>query len=103
MKVLVTGGMGFIGTNFLKYMLNKYPDYNFLCLDNLSVDDSKNNLDLFNEYDNYKFIKEDITNESNINQIDCINKLKTNTKIKELILDNITKIENFDFLNDYML
>ena len=69
MKVLVTGGMGFIGTNFLKYMLNKYPNYNFVCLDNLSVDDSKNNLDLFNEYDNYKFIKEDITNESNINQI----------------------------------
>lgn len=69
MKILVTGGMGFIGTNFLQYMLKKYPDYKFVCLDNLSVEDSKKNLSYFNEYKNYKFIKADITDENNIDKI----------------------------------
>ena len=31
MKVLVTGGAGFIGSNFLHYMVNKYPEYYFVC------------------------------------------------------------------------
>ncbi|MBQ3475660.1 MAG: dTDP-glucose 4,6-dehydratase [Bacilli bacterium] len=69
MKILVTGGMGFIGTNFLKYMLDKYPDYKFVCLDNLSVEDSRKNLKDFNEYRNFKFIKDDITNENSIDKI----------------------------------
>lgn len=69
MKILITGGMGFIGTNFLQYMLKKYPNYIFVCLDNLSVEDSKKNLDYFNEYKNYKFIKADITDENNIDKI----------------------------------
>lgn len=30
MKLLVTGGMGFIGTNFLEYMLEKYPSYDII-------------------------------------------------------------------------
>ena len=69
MKILVCGGAGFIGSNFLQYMLNKYKDYEFVCLDNLSVMESKSNLKLFDTYDNFKFIKEDITNELEINQI----------------------------------
>ena len=69
MKILVTGAMGFIGTNFLKYMQAKYPDYEFVGIDNLSVEDSKNNLNCFNDFKNYKFVKEDITNEKNINKI----------------------------------
>ena len=40
--ILVTGGAGFIGSNFVKYMLEKYPDYNIVnidsfCMDNISV------------------------------------------------------------------
>ena len=69
MKILVTGAMGFIGTNFLMYMLTRYPDYEFVGIDNLSVEDSKNNLNCFNDFKNYKFVKEDITNEKNINKI----------------------------------
>ena len=69
MKLLVTGGMGFIGANFLEYMLEKYPNYEFVCIDNLSVPDSKNNIGLFNNYKNYKFINADITNEDEINRI----------------------------------
>ncbi|MCL2062536.1 MAG: dTDP-glucose 4,6-dehydratase [Firmicutes bacterium] len=36
MKVLVTGGAGFIGSNFCYYMLEKYPDYQLVCLDKLT-------------------------------------------------------------------
>ncbi len=36
MTVLVTGGAGFIGSNFVKYMLNKYEDYTIVNLDKLS-------------------------------------------------------------------
>ena len=69
MKILVTGGMGFIGVNFLQYMLDKYHNYELVCIDNLSVEDSKKNLNYFCEYENYKFIEADITDENIINKI----------------------------------
>ena len=36
MKILVTGGAGFIGCNFIYYMLDKYADYEIVCLDALT-------------------------------------------------------------------
>ena len=36
MKVIVTGGAGFIGSNFVFYMLKKHPDYETICLDSLT-------------------------------------------------------------------
>ncbi len=69
MKILVTGGAGFIGTNFLKYMLNKYKNYYFVCIDNLSVKESKNNIKEFINHKNFKFIKENITNRHKIYKI----------------------------------
>ena len=33
MNIIVTGGAGFIGSNFVFHMLNKYPDYRIVCLD----------------------------------------------------------------------
>ena len=36
MKLLVTGGAGFIGSNFIYYMLQKHPDYELVCLDALT-------------------------------------------------------------------
>ena len=44
MKILVTGGAGFIGSNFLHYMANKYPDYDFVCLDALTYAGNYENL-----------------------------------------------------------
>ena len=69
MKLLVTGGAGFIGTNFLIYMSNKYLNYKFICLDNLSVKESNNNLEYLKKYKNIQFIKGDITNEEFINDL----------------------------------
>ncbi len=36
MTIIVTGGAGFIGSNFVFHMLNKYPDYSIICLDCLT-------------------------------------------------------------------
>ena len=36
MKVIVTGGAGFIGSNFIFYMMKKHPDYEIICLDKLT-------------------------------------------------------------------
>ena len=36
MTILVTGGAGFIGSNFIYYMINKYPDYRMICIDKLT-------------------------------------------------------------------
>ena len=69
MKLLVTGGAGFIGTNFLMYMSEKYSNYEFICLDNLSVKESNENLKYLKKYKNIKFIKGDITNELFINDL----------------------------------
>jgi len=35
-KILITGGAGFIGSNFVRYMLDKYPDYEIINLDALT-------------------------------------------------------------------
>lgn len=36
MKIIVTGGAGFIGGNFIHYMVNKYPNNTIICLDALT-------------------------------------------------------------------
>ncbi len=69
MKVLVTGGAGFIGSNFLHYMVEKYKDYNFVCLDKLTYAGNYDNLKPIINNKNFKFIKEDITNKDKIDEI----------------------------------
>ena len=59
MNILVTGGAGFIGSNFIKYMLSKY-NYNIINLDLLTYAGNLNNLDEIKHLDNYSFIKGDI-------------------------------------------
>lgn len=60
MKIVVTGGAGFIGSNFIKYMLGKYSDYEIVNLDKLTY---AGNLDNLKEVENdprYTFVKGDI-------------------------------------------
>lgn len=60
MKVLITGGAGFIGSNFVIYMLNKYPDYEFVNLDALTYAGNLENLNSIQHNPNYSFVKGDI-------------------------------------------
>ncbi|WP_042462512.1 dTDP-glucose 4,6-dehydratase [Neobacillus dielmonensis] len=60
MKLLVTGGAGFIGSNFVRYMVNKYPDYNIVNLDLLTYAGNLENLKDIENKPNYKFVRGDI-------------------------------------------
>lgn len=60
MEILVTGGAGFIGSNFIHYILDKYSDYNIINLDLLTYCGNLGNLMEAEENPNYKFIKGDI-------------------------------------------
>lgn len=61
-KLLVTGGAGFIGSNFIRYMLNKYDDYKIVNLDLLTYAGNLENLKDIEDNTNYEFIKGNITN-----------------------------------------
>lgn len=60
MKLLVTGGAGFIGGNFIHYMLNKYPDYQLVCLDKLTYAGNMETLAPVMDKPNFTFVKADI-------------------------------------------
>ena len=59
-KLLITGGAGFIGSNFIKYILNKYPNYEIINLDALTYCGNLENLTDIESNPNYTFIKGDI-------------------------------------------
>ena len=61
MKILVTGGAGFIGSNFMHYETEKYKEDNFVCLDALTYAGNYNNIKDLEGKENYKFVKGDIT------------------------------------------
>lgn len=60
MKLLVTGGAGFIGSNFIRYILNKYPDYKIINYDKLTYAGNPDNLRDVEKDKRYKFVKGDI-------------------------------------------
>ena len=60
MKIIVTGGAGFIGSNFVHHMVNKYPDYEIINLDLLTYAGNLENLKPVEDKPNYKFVKGDI-------------------------------------------
>ena len=69
MKYLVTGGAGFIGSNYMHYVVNKYPNDFFVCLDALTYAGNYNNIKDLEGKSNYKFVHGDITNEKFINDL----------------------------------
>lgn len=62
MNILVTGGAGFIGSNFIHYMLEKHPDDNLINLDLLTYAGNIHNLDDVKDNPHYHFVKENIVN-----------------------------------------
>ena len=61
MTIIVTGGAGFIGSNFIFHMLDKYPDYRIVCLDCLTYAGNLSTLESVMENPNFRFVKESIT------------------------------------------
>ncbi|MGG3832887.1 dTDP-glucose 4,6-dehydratase [Geobacillus thermocatenulatus] len=62
MNLLVTGGAGFIGSNFVRYMLEKYPNYKVVNYDLLTYAGNLENLKDVENHPNYTFVKGDINN-----------------------------------------
>lgn len=69
MKIVVTGGAGFIGSNFIYYMLDKYKDYKIICVDKLTYAGNLFTLSEAMKNKNFKFIKADICDREKIDSI----------------------------------
>lgn len=76
MKILVTGGAGFIGNCFIRHILNKYPDYKVVNLDALTYAGNIENLNDIKNNPNYTFVHGDICNKDLVHdlvgQVDAI-------------------------------
>jgi len=68
-SLLVTGGAGFIGSNFIRFMLRKYPEYRIINLDKLTYAGNLDNLKGVEDFENYRFIKGDIADAKLIEEI----------------------------------
>lgn len=69
MKFIVTGGCGFIGSNFLHYVVAKYPEDEFICIDSLTYAGNYHNLDPIIDKGNFRFVKLDITDRDGIDAL----------------------------------
>lgn len=65
-KILITGGAGFIGSNFIHYMLNKYVDYSIVNLDLLTYAGNLETLKEVQDKPNYKFVRGDISDREHV-------------------------------------
>ncbi|MFD0942173.1 dTDP-glucose 4,6-dehydratase, partial [Pedobacter boryungensis] len=68
-KILITGGAGFIGSHVVRRFVNNYPQYEIINLDALTYAGNLANLTDVENKNNYRFIKADITNASEINNL----------------------------------
>lgn len=68
-NLLITGGAGFIGSNFINYLLNKRDDVFIVNLDKLTYAGNLENLKAAEEYSNYKFVKGDITDHDLVDKV----------------------------------
>ena len=69
LTILITGGAGFIGSNFVYYMLKKYPDYKIICVDCLTYAGNMSTLADAMKNKNFKFYKTNICDRDGIYEI----------------------------------
>ena len=67
--IIVTGGAGFIGSNFVYYMLKKYPNYRIICIDALTYAGNLSTLKKAMENPNFRFVKADIRDKDAVEQL----------------------------------
>lgn len=91
MKILVCGGAGFIGSNFILYLNTKYPDYEIINLDKLTYAANLNNLKEVENKSNYKFIRGDICDRDLVfdivKDVDVVINFAAETHVDRSIMD----------------
>ena len=90
MRILVTGGAGFIGANFIKHILNKYEDYSIVNLDKLTYAGNLRNLEDIQNDKRYSFVKGDICDrvivEKSMNGCDIVVNFAAETHVDRSII-----------------
>jgi dTDP-glucose 4,6-dehydratase len=98
MRLLVTGGLGFIGSNFCRYILEKYPDYELINVDKVGIGANPANLHDVENDKRYTFIKGDICNplliSRLIHQVDAIVNIAAETHVDRSIADPNVFLQN---------
>lgn len=97
MKILVTGGAGFIGSNFVHYWLKNYPDDQVVNLDVLTYAGHQESLKDVEGNPNYKFIKGDITNGDIVKQgmdgVDIVVHFAAESHVDRSVLDPLAFVK----------
>ncbi|MFH1312602.1 MAG: dTDP-glucose 4,6-dehydratase [Candidatus Eisenbacteria bacterium] len=105
-KILVTGGAGFIGSNFTRYMLSTYDDIDVVVLDKLTYAGNLDNLKEIEDSPRYKFIHGDICDEKVVDEAaagcDCILNFAAETHVDRSIGDPASFITT-DVYGTYVL
>ncbi|MBS1127251.1 MAG: rmlB [Nitrospirae bacterium] len=70
MKILITGGAGFIGSNFIRHIISEYPEHSLVNLDNLTYAGNLENMKDVEGHPNYQFIRGDICNRQLLGSLD---------------------------------
>jgi len=98
MKLLVTGGAGFIGSNFIHYWMNKYPDDEVVNFDKLTYAGNLENLTDLQDNPNYSFIKGDICDKDLVNKtmegIDMVSHFAAESHVDRSIHDPMPFIKS---------
>jgi len=106
MKILVTGGAGFIGSNFVHHILRKYPEHDVTVLDKLTYAGNLNNLKDIKEDKRFSFVKGDICNkkldEKVMEGCDAVVNFAAETHVDRSIVDAGTFVKT-DVFGTYRL
>ena len=68
-KFLITGGAGFIGSNYLHYVVDKYPEDEFICLDALTYAGNYNNIKDLEDRKNYRFVHLNLCDKEKVDEL----------------------------------
>lgn len=101
MKILVTGGLGFIGSNFCRHIIKKHSDARIINLDKIGIGANPANLQDLGDQERYSFIKGDICNSQpltkTIKQVDAVVNFAAETHVDRSIAEPTAFIQNNTF------
>jgi len=98
MKILVTGGLGFIGSNFCRYIITKHSNYEIINIDKIGIGANPANLKDLEKEKRYQFIKGNICDSKLVNkiikQVDAVVNIAAETHVDRSIADPASFIQN---------